>query len=73
MRGFLFFHFGFGCRTDADYRHSTHQLGQALLELFAVIVGSCFLDLRPKLFNPSLDVDLFAGAFHDSGGVLVDL
>ena len=42
---FLFLHLGFGGSTDLDDGHTTGELGQALLELLAVVVGGGFVDL----------------------------
>ncbi len=43
--GFLFLEFRFGGRTDFDHRHAANQLGEALLELFAIIIAGRVFDL----------------------------
>src|SRR6185436_75305 len=48
------------------------QLGQALLELLAVVVRGGVLDLLADLLDAALDVRLLAGALDDGGVVLVD-
>src|SRR5690606_11670199 len=40
--GLLFLHFDFGGSTDADDRNTAGQLGHALLQLLAIVVGSGF-------------------------------
>jgi hypothetical protein len=60
--GFLFFHFGFGGRADADDRHSAHQLGEPLLQLLFVVVGRRVLDLRAQLLDTPLNRGRVPGA-----------
>src|SRR5690606_34053711 len=52
--GLLFLHFHLGRRTDLDHRNATGQLGHALLQLLAVVVGRGFLDLRLDLLDARL-------------------
>src|SRR5712664_3469268 len=70
--GLLLLHLGLGGRADVDHRHAADQLGQALLQLLAVVVRGGLLDLRPDLLDARLDVALLAGAVDDGGVVLVD-
>ena len=65
---FLLFHFGFGGGADVDLRHSAGQLGQALLEFFAIVFAGGGFDFIADLLGPALD-GLFAAAAHDDGGV----
>src|ERR1044072_7051928 len=62
-----------GGAADLDDRHAAGELGQALLQLLAVVVGGRFFDLRLELRDPALDVLLLAGAVDDGGVVLVDM
>ena len=48
---FLFLHFGFGSRTDMNHSDAAHQLGEAFLQLFAVVIGSGFFDLGADLLH----------------------
>ena len=48
------------------------QLGQALLQLLAIVVGGGVLDLGADLLDPRLDFRLLARAVDDGGVVLVD-
>src|SRR5712691_3083824 len=68
----LLLHLGLGGRPDLDDRHSPDQLGEALLQLLAVVVGSGFFDLGPELPDAALDVLVLARALDDRGVVLVD-
>src|SRR5690606_8711252 len=58
----LFLHLDLGRGTNLDHGHATGQLGDALLQLLAVVVGGGFLDLRLDLLDARLDVAGFAGA-----------
>src|SRR6185295_8521530 len=51
----LLFHLGFGRRPDLDDGDAADQLGQALLQLLAVVVGGRVLDLRAELLDPAGD------------------
>src|SRR5690606_22834239 len=53
--GFIFLLSVFGGRTDADHRNAAGQLGHALLQLSAVVVGSGFCDLVVGLLDARLD------------------
>src|SRR6185312_16414085 len=66
----LFLHLDFGRRTDLDHRHAARQLGDAFLQLLAVVVGGGFLDLRLDLLDATLDALGVAGAV-DEGGVFL--
>jgi hypothetical protein len=70
--GLLFLHFGFGGGTDVDDGDAAGELGEALLEFFAVIVRGGFLDLALELGDAALDGVFFAGAFDDDGIFLFD-
>ncbi len=70
--GLLLLHLGLGRRADVDLGDAAGELGQALLELLAVVVGRRVLDLALDLLDAALDVGLLAGALDDRRGVLVD-
>jgi hypothetical protein len=70
--GFLFFHLGFGCRTDLDDGDAADELGKPFLQLLAIVVRGRFLDLRADLLDAAFDRILAAGAFDDRRVVLVD-
>ena len=70
--GFLFLHLGFGRGADIDDGHAAGELGQAFLELLAVVVAGGFLDLAADLVHAALDVGVLAVAFDDRGVFLVD-
>jgi hypothetical protein len=62
-----------GRAADADDDgDAAGELGEALLELLAVVVRGGLLDLRADLLDAALDVGLLAGAVDDRGVVLVD-
>src|SRR5262249_32924756 len=65
-------HLALGGAADADHRDATRELGQPLLQLFAVVVGGGFLDLRLDLVDARLDVGFLAGAVYDCRVLLVD-
>ena len=52
----LFLHLGFGRRADLDDGHAADQLGQALLQLLAVVVRRGLLDLDADLLDAALDL-----------------
>src|SRR5690606_9899467 len=64
---FFLFHFGFGRRTDFDHRYAARQLGQPLLQFFAVKVGGRFFQLLFDLVNAGFDFVFVAFAVHDDG------
>src|SRR6185437_9380779 len=66
----LFLHLDFGRGTDLDHRHAAGQLGDALLQLLAVVVGGGLLDLRLDLLDAALNALGVAGAV-DEGGVFL--
>src|SRR6185369_8725779 len=68
----LFLHLDLGRTADADHRNAAGELRQPLLQLFLVVVGGRFLDLRLDLLHACLDVGLLAGAVHDRGLFLLD-
>ena len=70
--GLLFLHFNFGGGTDVDNGNAAGQLGEALLELLAVVVGGGFVDLAADLLHARLDVGGLARTFNDRGIFLVD-
>ena len=59
-----------GRRTDLDDGDAAGQLGEALLELLAVVVRGGLLDLRLDLGHAGLDRVGVAGAVDDRGVVL---
>jgi hypothetical protein len=65
--GLLFLHLDFGGSADLDHGHAAGQLGHALLQLLAVVVGRGFLDLHANLLDAGFDVSGGAGAVDDDG------
>src|SRR6185312_2740703 len=61
-----------GGRADLDDRDTAGQLGQALLELLAVVVRVRLLDLGPDLVDPALDLLGVTATVDDGGLVLGD-
>jgi hypothetical protein len=59
----LFLQLGLGGRADADDGHATGQLGQALLQLLAVVVAGAGVDLDADLLDAALDL-LLVGALR---------
>ena len=53
-----------GGRADLEDGHAAGQLGEALLELLAVVVRVGVLDLVLDLLDAALDVALVAGALR---------
>src|SRR5262249_5250592 len=47
--GLLLLHLGLGRSADMDHGHAAGELGEALLELLAVVVAGGFLDLAADL------------------------
>ena len=70
--GLLFLHRDFGRGPDVDLGDAAGELGEALLELLAVVVAGGVVDLVLELLDAALDGLLVAGAFDDRGVVLVD-
>ena len=68
----LFLHLGLGRGADVDDGNAAGELGQALLELLAVVIGGGLLDLTADLVDAALDVGFLAAAFDDGGVFLVD-
>ena len=68
----LLFHFRLGGSTDIDHGNTAGQLGQALLQLLFVVVGSGVFDLLTDLADAGLDVGLLASTFDDGGGFFFD-
>ena len=68
----LFLHLHFGGSAHVEHGHAACQLGETLLELFAVVVGSRGFDLGLDLTDTGLDGRLVTRAIHDGGVVLVD-
>ena len=69
---FLFFQLSLGCGADFNYRHATNQLGQTLLQLLPIVIGSCFFDLGANLLDTTFDICRLARAFDDRRVVLID-
>src|SRR6202040_3804828 len=57
-----------GGTADANDRDAAGELGQALLQLLAIVVRGGLLDLRLDLADPGFDILLLAGAADDGGG-----
>ena len=70
--GLLFLHLSLGRGADIDDGDAAGELGEALLELLAVVIGGGFFDLAADLGDAALDVGLLAAAFDDGGVLLVD-
>jgi hypothetical protein len=70
--GLLLLHLGLGRGADVDDGHAAGQLGQALLELLAVVVGGGFLDLAADLLDAALDVGGACRRLRRSWCFLVD-
>ncbi|OPZ82387.1 MAG: hypothetical protein BWY77_00190 [bacterium ADurb.Bin431] len=70
--GLFLLHLDLGGSADLEDRNTAGQLGQTLLQLLLVIIGSRGLDLLLDLGDASLDVLSLAGALDDGGVVLVD-
>ena len=60
------------CRTDLDDGDAASQLGEALLELFAIVIGIRLLDLRTNLVDPTRDLIWITGSLDDGRLVLGD-
>ena len=69
----LFLHFHLGGRANLDHRNAAGQLGHALLQFFAVVVGSRLLDLGANLADPAFYAVSLARAVDDGGVLLADL
>src|SRR6516165_2621047 len=69
---FLLLHFGLGSGADTYYRNTTGELGQTLLQFFAIVIRSGFLDLTADLVNPGLDIFGRTFALNDRCVFLVD-
>jgi hypothetical protein len=54
--GLLFLHLDFGSGTDLDHSHTAGELGNALLQLFLVVITGGFLDLLADRLDAALDV-----------------
>ncbi len=61
-----------GGRADLDDGDAAGELGQALLQLLAVVVGVALLDLGADLVDPAGDLVGVAGALDDRRLVLGD-
>ena len=61
-----------GGRAGLDDRNTAGQLGQALLQLLAVVVGVAVLDLGADLVDATGDLLGVTGALDDGGLVLGD-
>ena len=70
--GLLFLQLGLTSGPDVDLRDAAGQLGEALLELFAVVVRVGGVDLLSDLTDPGLDVLGRPRAFDDGAGVGAD-
>ena len=70
--GLLLLHLGLGGGADVDDGDAAGELGEALLELLAVVVGGGLVDLAADLLDAALDVGALAGALDDGRVLLVD-
>ncbi len=73
--GLFLFHLGFGGGADLDLRHPADELGEALLELLAVVVRGGLFDLALDLLHPAEDGFVLGRVVvidDDGGVVLVD-
>src|SRR5258705_7807228 len=68
----LFLQLGFGRSANLDDGNATDELGQPLLQLFAVVVGSGVFHLEADLLDAAFDFAGLAAAFDDGGVVLVN-
>ena len=68
----LLLHRGLGGSADLDERDTAGELGEALLELLAVIVGGSLFDLLLDELDAGLDVGALAETLDDRRVVLVD-
>jgi hypothetical protein len=68
----LLLHLDFGCRTDLDQGNAASELGNALLQLFLVVVAGRGFDLRADLLDACLDVGADAGTVDDRRVFLAD-
>ena len=66
----LLLQLGLGRGADLDDGHAAGQLGQALLQLLAVVVGGRGLDLGADLLDAALDRRLVAMTLDEGGVVL---
>src|SRR5574343_1482343 len=70
--GLLFLHFDFGGSANLDDGNAASQLGNTLLQLFAVVIGGGFLDLDADLLDAGFNGSGIAGAVDDGGVFLGD-
>ena len=71
----LLLHLALGGSANLDDGHTTDELGQALLQLLAIVVGAGLLDLIADLLDPAGDrlaAGLVVGVGDDGGVVLGD-
>src|SRR6266487_1849438 len=69
--GLLFLHFSLGRSADVNDRHATGQLGQAFLQLLAIVIRRGLFDLTTDLIDPALNLRGLAESFDDRGVFLV--
>src|SRR5258706_13667165 len=65
-------HFSFGSRAGLDDGDAAGELGEALLELFAIVVAGGFFNLRTDLLGAGVDILALARAFDEQRAVLAD-
>ena len=68
----LLLHRGLGGSADLDERDTAGELGEALLELLAVVIGGSLFDLLLDELDAGLDVGALAETLDDRRVVLVD-
>ena len=65
-----FLHLGLGSCTDLDHSDTTSELCESLLELLAVEIRGCGLDLLLDLCDTAVDIGLLALTIDDGGLLL---
>ncbi len=69
--GLLFLHFDLGSSANLDHGYTTGELGDSLLQLLAIVVGTGVLDLDADFADTCLDGLAVTGTIDDGGVVLV--
>src|SRR5690554_3658624 len=65
--GFLFLHFDFGGSANTNHSNAACQFGNALLQFFAIVIGSGFFDLDADLLDACFDRLAVTSAIDDDG------
>ena len=69
--GLLLFHLDLGGSANLDNRNTAGQLGYALLQFLAIVIGRSVFDLDADLADTGLDGIVVTGTIDDGGVVLV--